>query len=221
MQGFDDWLERYAAVFGLNYPAGLTMLASWEVHFDRDGVTAAELDAALLHLATRDAPASTWDHLPKLQAFLRSTRAESREHERRLRDEGFEDHRCAICAGTGYAVVPHLRCVEGSQWLPRGGVWYTHAVTCDCKRGEAIYEGCVEGRRKNGPPLPLSLREYHRRNAKWQQQLSQRAQQQAQERESRRLAEVADLARRGLGPPPISAALERIRCRIRQPGEEG
>lgn len=219
MNGFDDWMDRYATVFGLHYPAGLTMIAAWERVFDLDAVTLSELDAALDHLATRDVPEKMWDHLSKLQSHLRSQRSERS----RIRDEGYEDHRCVYCDGTGYAVVPNLRCVHGREWRRRNGTWYTYAVTCECSRGVEIQRGCVEGATKSDRQVPLSLAEYKRRNPWFLAQLEKRDEAQAAALEATKAAQRADGDYGGMTAATLDATVARLlrRVRGREPGEEG
>jgi hypothetical protein len=186
IQGYVEWAERYATLFGFDRDTDVRMLAAWEQVFDVGRVSAGELEAATQAVAQK-APRFRSDHLLALQGAIRDARLANWRAEREREEAMVEEMRCVLCGWTGWVVVPHPGCIEDGVWMPhRGDGYYTAAVLCVCTRGRKILDGLLaaaeEQRGKRKVLMPMRLTDYERRCPHWQAQMEVRAKQVREER---------------------------------------
>ncbi len=178
-----DWVTYHATLFGLDSDRDLATLLVWRDLFEAAGYDPRELRAASDSIALAPEP-PRWriDHLDRLQSAVRAARREAQAAERAAAGEvSWPD--CHNCAGTGFAIVPHLRHVLAGVWAPDG---QTFAVSCDCRAGQR------EQREKL-----ITLRRYEALNQHWRDQLAERKQRDLERARARDQTSAAD---RLLGP---------------------
>jgi hypothetical protein len=166
VQGYYEWAERHAAIFGLNTDRDPSMFAAWGQVFESCGYTAAELNEATTYLAGTPGkvPLTRQQNLDAINSRVRDRRLDRL----RANDEAAApDSSHHLCGGSGWVVVPHLKHVVDGEWV---APWYTMAVTCNCKLGQRRLASLDEDRKRAVYTFDL----YDTRNPNWEMQVQTR-----------------------------------------------
>jgi hypothetical protein len=178
-EGFEQWAQRHAEIFGMTSEAELKSILAWRDLFDAAGYRSDELEAATRYLALRPAELAAGDerfggkmlmHLAAVQRRIIDCRALIY----RADVAEIEQTRgtCTLCSGSGRVIVPHRLAIEFGEWMPikvaRGGLGATYyqAVLCTCPLGRWVGAHITKDEHR-----PSRLEDYEKENPAWRWQL--------------------------------------------------
>lgn len=169
---YDSWAEYHCAATGADGRTLDALLTNREIVTGNDWrAEEVELHEVTRQLVARGAvPKFANEHTDAIMTRLREMRGERNRAERQAVSDRYQqpaDNRCADCGDTGWATVPHPRCVISRQlaFFPGTRKVYTAAVTCACPAGDREAD---QERRRVENAKPEDARRCPRRPTLWQ-----------------------------------------------------